>query len=116
MMQNTYAVTIEHPQLGKQREIKGRNNYIAQQRAKLQLAQWEQQWQQQTKLATNTPDLIAMRNQAAQQLLLEIQQLLSNALQRDYRIDWQKLKITGLYRWIGRDKPKRQHRARHRRA
>jgi restriction system protein len=94
MMQNTYAVTIEHPQLGKQREIKGRNNYIAQQRAKLQLAQWEQQWQQQAKLTTNTPDLIAMRNQAAQQLLSEIQQLLSNALQCDCRIDWQKLKIT----------------------
>ena len=40
MMQNTYAVTIEHHQLGKRREIKGRNTYIAQQRAQWQLAQW----------------------------------------------------------------------------
>ena len=93
MMQNTYAVTIEHPQLGKRREIKGRNTHIAQQRAQWQLAQWEQQWQQQTKQAANTPDVIALRNQAAQQALFDLQHLLHAALQRDPRIDWQTLKI-----------------------
>jgi restriction system protein len=94
MMQNTYAVTIEHPQQGKQQKLTGRNTFLVQQRAKLQLAQDEPAAQSSANLVATTQELINARNQTAQQRLFALHKLLNSALQRDARIDWQKFKIT----------------------
>lgn len=46
MARVTYYVVVEHKGLGKWREIKGSDKHLVEQKAKLQQAQWNDQWQQ----------------------------------------------------------------------
>lgn len=46
MARVTYYVVVEHNGLKKWREIKGSDKYVVEQKARLQQAQWDDQWQQ----------------------------------------------------------------------
>ncbi len=105
MASYSYSEEIEHKGLHKYRVIKGSNSYVVKEKARAQMAAWEEMWQK--KLAAETKQkaresvaaekeskkaLAAERTKEAQAILNVIDETLAHTLGVNDQIDWDALK------------------------
>lgn len=100
-----YQVEIRHNDLNKYRVIKGSDPHVVEQKAKVQLIEWDEMWEKkEAKLAQQEAreqaalekeqkkTLAAQRTEEAEQQLASLENTLRYTLDIDDRIDWEKLK------------------------
>ena len=100
-----YQVEISHKGLNKYRVIKGSDPHVVEQKAKVQLIEWDAMWEKKkVKLAQQEArelaalekeqkkTLAAQRTDEAEQQLASLENTLRFTLDIDDRIDWEKLK------------------------
>jgi len=101
----TYEIEVRHPGLHKYRVIRGRDEYVVQQKAEAQLCQWDEMWArrqagEQRAVATAlraeereaNKQLAEERTQEAQDALAKLSQILAHTLSVNDAIAWEGLK------------------------
>ncbi len=97
----SYYLDIQHEGLKKFRRVSGSDPYVVEQKARAQMAQWEDQWsrklaqQARAEAAREKEEkkaLAAMQTREAQELLAEIDSLLAATLSVNDQVDWDDLK------------------------
>lgn len=113
----TYQVEIRHEELHKYRLIKGRDRYVVEEKARAQLAAWDEMWEK--KLAAQEreaerehaaqrreekKELALQRTREAEEAMARIRQTLQRGLETAGPLDWENLKDI---RAFGKPKPLR---------
>jgi restriction system protein len=94
----SYQLEIKHPGLNKYRLVKGPDKYVVEQKAKAQLASWDEQWKKH--LSRKNKEInkqskleeAADRTEDAQEEISNLHNLLKNSLKIRNAFDWEKLK------------------------
>jgi restriction system protein len=93
-----YQIELSHPGLHKHRIIRGRDSYVVEQKANLQRAAWDEQWEKKNERLSREAKVRDGKFEAEEQTreateLLEIlRSILAHTLKVDDRIDWESLK------------------------
>jgi restriction system protein len=114
-----YSIEVRHEGLHKYRVIKGNNKYIVEQRARAQLAVWDEMWERRLAVEAKQKARIAaaqekeaMKNLAAEQTkelqkaLKDLDETLLYTLSIDDKIDWESLKTHEEFKEPQPKKPK----------
>ena len=95
---NIWETTIRHDELNKYRIIRGKDKYVVEQKAAVQLAAWEEIWQrklekeQKLKGKQSKTESAIEQTKEATKAIMEIENILRHTLNIDNTIDWETLK------------------------
>ncbi len=105
-----YYVELRHDGLGRYRRITGPDRFVVEEKARLQRARWDRQWQRvldadekrqdrERKLQDrqDKKELAVERTEEARGALREIEEILAHTLKVDDRINWETMKDQGRY-------------------
>jgi restriction system protein len=99
----TFWIDVRHDGLHAYRRITGRDKYVVEAKAAAQLAAWNEKWakmqQKERTLYTKEQkkESAARRTHKATEALGVIEDILTNAMERDSRFDWERLKETSQF-------------------
>jgi len=95
---NIWEITVRHDGLNKYRIIRGKDKYVVEQKAAVQLAAWEEMWQRKLGKEQKINNKQAKTESAieqtreAKEAVKKIEDILKHALNKNYKIDWEALK------------------------
>ena len=104
MVRPRYQIDLRHDGLGKLRRISGPERSVVEERARLQLKTWNQEWDKVTardnaaKSKQVNRELAAQKNQEAHDALAAVEGVLAHTLTVDDRIDWKALRSSDQFK------------------